>query len=95
MKPAYFFETSHFLENGETTDSRPPAIFCMFYALSALGHASDFSTSKHGQLIGWFNKNFIKDRVFERKYGKMLREAFEIRNRVTMMRLLNFPGRMS
>jgi len=27
MKPAYFFETSRFLENGETTASRPPAIF--------------------------------------------------------------------
>jgi len=53
----------------------------MFYALSALGHACDFSTSRHGQLIGWFNKNFIKERVFDRKYGKMLREAFEIRNR--------------
>jgi len=27
MKPAYFFETSHFLENGETVNNKPPAIF--------------------------------------------------------------------
>ena len=27
MKPADFFETSHFLENGETANSNPPAIF--------------------------------------------------------------------
>jgi uncharacterized protein (UPF0332 family) len=52
----------------------------MFYALSALGHASEFSTSKHSQLIGWFNKNFIKEGILEQKYGKMLRDAFEMRN---------------
>ncbi len=27
MKPAEFFETNHFLENGETINSRPSAIF--------------------------------------------------------------------
>jgi len=27
MKTADFFETSHFLENGETADNNPPAIF--------------------------------------------------------------------
>jgi len=27
MKPADFFETSHFLENDETADNNPPAIF--------------------------------------------------------------------
>ncbi|RLC21061.1 MAG: hypothetical protein DRI57_03250 [Deltaproteobacteria bacterium] len=27
MKPEYFFETSHFLENGETIDNKPSAIF--------------------------------------------------------------------
>lgn len=52
----------------------------MFYALSAIGTQYQFSTSKHGQLIGWFNKEFIKTEILERKYGKMLREAFELRN---------------
>ena len=28
----------------------------MFYALLALGLAYQFETSKHAQLIGWFNK---------------------------------------
>ena len=31
----------------------------MFYSLLALGLAYEFETSKHAQLIGWFNKNFI------------------------------------
>ncbi len=52
----------------------------MFYAVSALAAQHDFSTSKHGQLIGWFNQTFIKSGRFDRMYGKMLREAFELRN---------------
>ncbi|VEN74433.1 conserved hypothetical protein [Candidatus Desulfarcum epimagneticum] len=51
----------------------------MFYAVSALGTRHGFATSKHGQLIGWFNKEFIKTGVFKRNYGKTLRDAFEIR----------------
>lgn len=52
----------------------------MFYAVSAMGTLYHFTTSKHGQLIGWFNKEFIKTGAFDRKYGKILREAFELRN---------------
>ena len=32
----------------------------MFYMLTALALKHKFKTSKHQQLIGWFNKNFIK-----------------------------------
>lgn len=31
----------------------------MYYALTALALKHGFETSKHGQLIGWFNKEFI------------------------------------
>jgi uncharacterized protein (UPF0332 family) len=31
----------------------------MFYALGALALKHRFETSKHAQLIGWFNKNFV------------------------------------
>ncbi len=51
----------------------------MFYAVLALGLKHQFETSKHGQLIGWFNKKFIKEKVIDRKYGKILREVFEFR----------------
>lgn len=48
----------------------------MFYILTALALKEGFQTSKHQQLIGWFNKNFIKDRKVDRKYGTILRDAF-------------------
>jgi uncharacterized protein (UPF0332 family) len=51
----------------------------MFYMLLALGLKHEFESSKHAQLIGWFNKTFIKEKLIDRKYGAMLREAFEFR----------------
>jgi hypothetical protein len=43
----------------------------MFYILSALSLKYDFSTSKHQQLIGWFNKEFISTGAIDRKYGRI------------------------
>jgi len=51
----------------------------MFYSLLALGSKFHFTTSKHGQLIGWFNKNFIKDKKIDRKFGKIINDAFKAR----------------
>ena len=39
--------------------------YAMFYMLLALALKYEFTTSKHGQLIGWFNKNFIKHEAFD------------------------------
>lgn len=51
----------------------------MFYSVLALALKKEFETSKHAQLIGWFNKTYIKNEIIEREYGKMLKEAFEFR----------------
>ncbi len=47
----------------------------MFYSLLALGLAYQFETSKHQQLIGWFNKNFIHARLIDPKFGKIINKA--------------------
>ena len=51
----------------------------MFYAVLALALHTNFQTSKHGQLQGWFNKNFIKTGIFEPSFFRMLRVAFDRR----------------
>lgn len=53
----------------------------MFYALLALALKFDFESSKHQQLIGWFNKEFILTGKVEKDYGRILRKAYE--NRTT------------
>ncbi len=53
----------------------------MYYALTALALKYSFETSKHAQLIGWFNKEFVASRKVETKYGKMLRNAYQNRTK--------------
>jgi len=52
----------------------------MFYALLALALKHNFKTSKHRQLIGWFNKDFIKTGVIDISYGRIINNAFENRS---------------
>lgn len=47
----------------------------MFYSLLALGIAYDYETSKHQQLIGWFNKNFIYEGLIDSKFGRIINKA--------------------
>ncbi len=51
----------------------------MFYAVLALALQNSYETSKHQQLLGWFNKEFIHTNKIDIKYGKMLKIAFEWR----------------
>ena len=53
----------------------------MFYCLLALGLKHQFESSKHQQLIGWFNKNFIHTGKIDEKFGVMLRDAFKERQK--------------
>ena len=53
----------------------------MFYSLMALGLAHGFETSKHPQLIGWFNRNFIHSKKIESEYGKMINKAYNRRTK--------------
>lgn len=50
-----------------------------FYAVSALALTHDFSTSKHKQLIGWFNKTFVKTGIVDPRFGGILSRSFENR----------------
>jgi uncharacterized protein (UPF0332 family) len=51
----------------------------MFYMLLALALKNGFKTSKHNQLIGWFNKEYIKTGIIDTKFGKIVNKGFEDR----------------
>ena len=48
--------------------------------MNVLALENKFQTQKHQQLIGWFNKNFIKDKKIDRKYGVIIKDAFDSRS---------------
>lgn len=62
----------------------------MYYALTALALKNKFETSKHGQLIGWFNKEFISNKKVDSKYGKILRNAYQNRTKGDYDAFANF-----
>lgn len=51
----------------------------VFYSLLALALKYDFSTSKHSQLIGWFNKNIISENILDREIGRIVGKLYESR----------------
>jgi len=53
----------------------------MFYIINALSVLDNFSTSSHSQLIGYFNKNYLKTNKIDRKIGKYFSKAFEKRSK--------------
>jgi len=51
----------------------------IYYALTALALKHNYETSKHAQLIGWFNKEFVSNDLIDKKYGRILRNAYQNR----------------
>ena len=45
----------------------------------ALAVKENFKTSKHKQLIGWFNKEFVHSGKVDPKYSKIIMKSFEYR----------------
>jgi len=62
----------------------------MYYALSALALKHKYETSKHAQLIGWFNKEFVSTKLVDVKFGKILRNAYQNRTKGDYDALWNF-----
>ena len=51
----------------------------MFYILLALALKRTHKTSKHQQIIGQFNKEFVKKNKVDKQIGSILHKAFEDR----------------
>lgn len=69
------------LGNLETAQNR--TYYAIFYVVSALAYKNNFSTAKHKQLMGWFNKKFIyEDKIFNENMLEIYSEAFSFRQKV-------------
>jgi uncharacterized protein (UPF0332 family) len=55
--------------------------YAMFYAILALLIYEPYSSSKHSSVLGYFNRRFIKEGVFNREMGRWVNKAFELRQR--------------
>ncbi len=61
---------------------------------------NSLETSKHGQLIGWFNKEYISSKKADPKFGKIQRSAFQNRTKgdcneiLIYIQFTLFPGKI-
>ncbi len=69
------------LDNKKISLAANRIYYAIFYIISAVAIKNDFSTSKHKQLLGWFNKNFIATKIIEKSFSKVIYEAYSNREK--------------
>jgi len=57
------------------------AYYAMFYAVLALLAQGKKETSKHSGAIALFDRDFVKQGIFEKNYSRWLHDAFDLRQR--------------
>jgi len=67
------------IDNNKLFSAENRIYYAIFYIVSALALKSDFSTGKHFQLMGWFNKIFVKTKKVSFETGKIYFDSFEKR----------------
>ena len=68
------------LEAGNYKDSISRSYYSMFTATRALLALECIDFSKHTGVISYFQKEYIKTGLIDKKYSKYLSQAFQIRN---------------
>jgi uncharacterized protein (UPF0332 family) len=69
------------LENGLLIPAMNRIYYSMFYAVQALLILDEKAFGKHGQVKGYFNKEYIKDGLFPKEFGKLYNTVFEYRQK--------------
>lgn len=72
-------EVRSHISNGYLHTAVNRIYYCVFYIVSALALKYNFQTKNHGQLLGWFNREFIKTKIIPKKFSKIYRWAFNNR----------------
>lgn len=68
------------LDCGSYKDSIGRSYYAMFTTVRALLAIDGVDYSKHAGVIAYFQKEYIKTGIFDKKYSKYLSQAFQIRN---------------
>lgn len=67
------------IENKRLHNAENRIYYAIFYIVSALALKNDFTTSKHSQLLSWFNSTYIKSGKISKDIGKIYKSQYENR----------------
>lgn len=68
------------LDSGQMKDSVGRSYYAIFSAVRAVLARDGVDFSKHAGVISYFQKNYIKTHLFDKKFSQYLTAAFQIRN---------------
>ena len=71
----------YMLEQGLLIFSMNRIYYSMYYAVQALLALNGKSFSKHGQVKGYFNREFVKSGRLPKELGRLYNKAFEYRQK--------------
>lgn len=64
------------IENNRMHAAENRIYYAIFYIVSALALKDNYSTSRHAQLLGWFNRSYVKTEIVSTDTGKIYADAF-------------------
>ena len=67
------------LNLGDTNISASRSYYAVFYALLAVTELDGFEAAKHSGVIAYFNRNYVKTRIFDALTSKLIESAFKTR----------------
>lgn len=67
------------LQRGSYFRALSSSYYAMFHAVRALLAYDEFDAKKHSAVISFFNKNYVASGKLDKKFSKMLTNAFDIR----------------
>lgn len=68
------------LDNGHYKDSIGRSYYAIFSSVRAVLAKDKKDFSKHAGVIAYFQREYLKTNVFDKKFSKYLQGAFQIRN---------------
>jgi uncharacterized protein (UPF0332 family) len=69
------------LQTGDLQGATNRLYYAVFYGISTLAVSRGRNFSKHGSLIGWFNREFVLPGLFDRSFGRFVNDAWENRTK--------------
>ncbi len=68
------------LEYSSYKDSISRSYYAMFTAVRAILALDGVDFKKHAGVISYFQREYVKSKIFDKEYSKYLSQAFQIRN---------------
>ena len=81
------------LKIGQYKTSLNRSYYAIFHAMRAANIIKGFDSSKHSGVIAFFNKEYLKENIIDRKMSPIIKKQFILeKNRIMMISLLQVKG---